>query len=80
MALADAGKRVPEDVQVVGYDGIDDDRYHSLTTVKQDVENLAIQATELIIAAIRHEQPRGCFLDVLLRGGQTTRLIETVQG
>ena len=80
MALADTGKRVPEDVQVVGYDGIDDDRYHSLTTVKQDVENLAIQATELIIAAIRHEQPRGCFLDVLLRGGQTTRLIETVQG
>ena len=75
MALADTGRRVPEDVQVVGYDGIDDAHYHSLTTVRQDVESLAIQATELIMAAIRHEPPRGCFLEVLLRSGQTTRMI-----
>ena len=54
MALADTGKRVPEDVQVVSYDGIDNDRYHALTTIRQDID-LAILATELIMEAIRRE-------------------------
>ncbi len=76
MALADTGKRIPEDVQVVGYDGIDDERYHSLTTIRQDVESLAVQASELIMEAIREEPPRGCYLNVLLRNGQTTRMSE----
>ncbi len=72
MALADTGKRVPDDVQVVGYDGIDDDRYHSLTTIRQDIESIAVQAAELVMEAIKDGTPRGCFTDVLLRNGQTT--------
>ncbi|CAM3660835.1 LacI family DNA-binding transcriptional regulator [Parendozoicomonas haliclonae] len=75
MALADTGRKVPEDVQVVGYDGIDDDRYHSLTTIRQDIEGIAAQATALVMDAIKKEAPRGSYLDVILRPGQTTRLI-----
>ena len=72
MALADTGKRVPDDVQVVGYDGIDDDRFHSLTTICQDIESIAIQTAELAMEAIKFCPPRGCWQDVFLRCGQTT--------
>ena len=73
MALADVGRQVPEEVQVVGYDGIDNDRYHSLTSVCQNIEGIARKATELVIEAIRKEPPRGESLDVILRQGHTTR-------
>ena len=75
MALADSNRRVPEDVQVVGYDGIDDDRYHSLTTIRQDIEGIAVEATRLVMSAIKEEEPRGSYLDVVLRPGQTTRAV-----
>ncbi len=75
MALSDAGLNVPEDVQVIGYDGIDDDRYHSLTTVRQNIDNMAMQAAELILEAIKEKTPRGCYTEVLLRKGQTTRSV-----
>lgn len=78
MALADVERDVPGDVQVVGYDGIDHDRYHSLTSVCQDIEGIAKKASELVIAAIRKEEPRGETLNVLLRQGHTTRKALTV--
>ena len=76
MALADVGRKVPEDVQVVGYDGIDSDRYHSLTSVCQDINGIAEAASELILAAIRNEKPRGACLDIILRQGHTTRQLQ----
>ena len=72
IALADMGRCVPDDVQVVGYDGVDDDRYNALTTIRQDVEMITVKATELVMAALQGQSPRGCFLDVRLRSGQTT--------
>ncbi len=72
MALADSGRRVPDDVQVVGYDGIDDERYQSLTTIRQDVDSISVQTAELVMEAIKSGSPRGCWLDVFLRPGQTT--------
>ncbi|WP_062261458.1 LacI family DNA-binding transcriptional regulator [Endozoicomonas arenosclerae] len=72
-ALADTGKRVPEDIQVVGYDGIDNDRYESLTSVCQDIEGLARKTTDLTIDAIRNEPARGANLDVLIKQGNTTK-------
>ena len=77
MALADVGRKVPEDVQVVGYDGIDSDRYHSLTSVCQNIEGIAEKATELVIAAIRKDKVRGESLDVILRQGHTTQSLVT---
>lgn len=72
MALADLGKQVPEEVHVVGYDGIDNDRYHALTSVCQNIEGIASKAANLVIEAIRNQAPRGEFLNVILRQGHTT--------
>ena len=62
-ALRDAGLRVPEDVSVVGFDGLDIGSYlvPQLTTVIQPVQLLAQRSMEMLIrcieegAAARHE-------------------------
>jgi DNA-binding LacI/PurR family transcriptional regulator len=52
--LADAGLKVPGDVAVVGFDDIDDGRYHapSLTTISPDKEWLADNAVNLLLERI----------------------------
>jgi LacI family transcriptional regulator len=52
--LKDAGKRVPQDVQIVGFDGILDSVYTNLqlTTVRQDIEKMAKIAVEVVIQKI----------------------------
>ena len=49
-ALMEAGLRVPEDVSVMGYDGIElgDYLYPKLTTIAQPVEELALATFELL--------------------------------
>jgi LacI family transcriptional regulator len=48
-ALRDAGKRVPEDVAIVGYDDIKTSRYIGLTSVDQSMDEVGQEATELLI-------------------------------
>lgn len=50
-ALLDAGYRVPEDVSVIGFDGLDvGTMFHpTLTTVKQPYSDLALQSVERLI-------------------------------
>ena len=57
-ALTDAGKRVPEDVSVVGLDGLDIGRFlvPRLTTVEQAVEELAQRSLHLLYGAIEEHQ------------------------
>lgn len=53
-ALGDAGKRVPEDVAVIGFDDVDDaaDYRPPLTTIRQDFDQLAAAAVSSLVALI----------------------------
>lgn len=73
LAINDYGRKVPEDIQVVGYDGIDNELYHSLTSICQDTEAIAEAACTLAVDAIRNLPPRGVHLDVRIRQGKTSR-------
>ena len=54
-AMADQGLRVPEDISVVGYDGlrIGDFYVPKLTTISQSVELLAKCSFELLISCMQ---------------------------
>ena len=77
-ALRDAGKRVPEDVSVVGFDGLTIGEYTvpKLSTVCQDVEQLARRSLQLLQESIeagglsRHET-----VPVMLAGRESARQI-----
>lgn len=58
-ALRDAGKRVPEDVSVVGFDGLDIGTYviPRLATITQNVEQLASRSVQLLLERIDAELP-----------------------
>ena len=53
-ALRDMGKQVPEDISVVGYDGIVTGQYFlpRLTTVRQDTQRLAERGVETLLRGI----------------------------
>ncbi|HAX73819.1 MAG TPA: LacI family transcriptional regulator, partial [Firmicutes bacterium] len=55
--LKQNGKNVPEDVKVIGYDGIQDtDLFHPiLSTIKQPVQEIAVLAVELLIKKMNNE-------------------------
>ena len=58
-AIRDRGLRVPEDVSVMGFDGIDLGRYLTpqLTTIRQDADALACQSVEQLLRCIEQETP-----------------------
>lgn len=58
-ALREAGLRVPEDVSVVGFDGLDIGSYlvPQLTTVVQPVRELADRSMELLLQQIEQGEP-----------------------
>ncbi len=58
-ALYDRGRRVPEDISVVGYDGIEMSRYTipRLTTVRQDVMRLAECGVDDLLRRIGWNRP-----------------------
>ena len=57
-ALRDAGLRVPEDVSVVGLDGLAIDEYTvpRLTTISQNVEQLASRSFRMLLDNIENQQ------------------------
>ena len=60
-ALQDRGRRVPEDVSVMGFDGLTIGEYTvpRLATVCQDVDALAISSIHMLLESISHPgQPR----------------------
>ena len=57
-AIRDLGRRVPEDVSVVGYDGIPLGQFSvpRLTTVRQDTQRLAEQGVDLLLASLQRQR------------------------
>ncbi|MBE5959435.1 MAG: LacI family transcriptional regulator [Lachnospiraceae bacterium] len=53
-AIYEAGKRIPEDYSIIGFDGIDmGNFYHpSLTTVKQPIDDMVAKTIELLMKQI----------------------------
>ena len=58
-ALRDLGKRVPEDISVMGYDGITIGQYSlpRLTTVRQDTQQLAQRGVDALLQGIQRRSP-----------------------
>lgn len=53
-ALADKGLRVPEDISIVGYDGIELSKYYtpSLSTIRQDYQQLATRSVAMLLGQL----------------------------
>ena len=58
-AIRDLGRRVPDDISVVGYDGIPLSQFSlpRLTTVRQDTQQLARQAVDLLLDNLQRPRP-----------------------
>lgn len=54
-AIHDKGYRIPQDISVIGFDGIESGRYSipSLTTVKQPDEEIAHQSVQILMNCLR---------------------------
>ena len=69
-ALRDLGRSVPEDVSVVGFDGIDISRFTlpRLTTVEQPVEEIARRSLNLLLDMMdRDAAPRHVLVEASFR-------------
>ncbi len=68
-ALQDMGRRVPQDVSVVGYDGIEIGKYFipRLTTVMQPINEIARESVAMLMDMLEHgEAPRHITVDAEL--------------
>lgn len=52
------GKKIPEDIQIIGYDGIRlaQEREYLVSTIKQPLEEMANKAVELILSIIENDE------------------------
>lgn len=73
--LAELGVRVPEDVQVIGFDGIRHFGGETLycSTIVQPIERLAETAVDMLLTKDRSNMPAMVFLPVTYAPGGTTR-------
>ncbi len=73
--LEKLGKKVPEDIEVIGYDGTKSflNFGRTITSIKQPVEDLAVQLTEAMMKKIAGKPVSDIILPVSLSIGQTTR-------
>ncbi len=57
-AIVDQGYRVPEDISVIGYDGLEYTRYSipRLATVRQDIDELARKSVEDLLIRVNYEK------------------------
>lgn len=77
-ALIESGKRIPEDVSVAGFDGIDMSYFYSpaITTIQQPFEDMAEETVAVLFNVIRKkaEHQHKIFDAKLCVGGSTRKL------
>jgi len=81
-ALRQKHKKVPEDVQVIGFDGIQDNDNFTpyLSTIVQPVEAISRQSVQLLLGIVRGEEvPKETILGVTFRQGNTSNSNKEIQ-
>lgn len=71
-----SGKRVPEDLQIIGFDGVFDvwETFPRITTVEQNIPRMAKAAVELLMKRIRGEEtPARVEIPARIIDGETTK-------
>lgn len=56
-ALLDAGKKIPDDYSIIGFDGVEIGSYYSpsITTIKQPVEAMALETIRILFDVIKQK-------------------------
>ncbi|MBQ2922991.1 MAG: LacI family DNA-binding transcriptional regulator [Tyzzerella sp.] len=78
-AIKDVGLRIPEDVSVVGYDGVEIGRYivPKLTTIQQPGTRIAERCVKILLQCIENKRPSVREqVDFTLVAGESTRKIK----
>ena len=65
-AIRDAGKRVPEDIAVVGYDDVKTSRFIGLSSVSQKMHEVGEEATEILLQRIDETMPENQAVSMLI--------------
>ncbi len=79
-AIFEAGKKIPEDYAVAGYDGMDISYYYhpSITTIKQPVKEMAEEAIRILFDIIhKKKEQESIIFPADLVVGASTKKIET---
>lgn len=77
-AIFDSGLRVPDDISVVGFDGLDlADYYHpSITTIQQPINEMALETSRMLFELIREKDLRlRHIFQAALKEGESVREI-----
>ena len=79
-AMFEAGREVPRDVSIIGFDDVPYARYltPSLTTVRQDFEEIGERSVEMLLDAIRGDDTRvraAITLELVVRDSTGPRVI-----
>ena len=75
-AISDLGFSVPNDISVIGFDGIELANYYcpKLTTIRQPCENIAVSSAKMLVGAIHGtEQAQHLLLDAEIIEGDSVR-------
>jgi LacI family transcriptional regulator len=62
------GHRVPEDIAVMGFDGIEEARKERLTTVETPIKEMGMLATQILVQLIEHPDAEPQAQHILLKG------------
>ena len=75
-AIEDRGLRIPEDISVIGIDGLVVSEYSNptLTTLVQPAEEMGRRSVEMLMALLEGKKvPRHCLIETVLRPGASVR-------